>query len=111
MVVAEGLEFLLGWLFILEPLRLELGRPKASDLAPRAGGTLRRRLGDEQGGPRERARGKRSRAQLRTWEDHFLTSQPNCLAASAFFSGHQCPLGFSVPCHMAWGLAAGFRKV
>src|ERR1017187_9472131 len=42
-VEVEGLEFVLGWLLILEPLRLELGRPKASDLAPRTGRTLRRR--------------------------------------------------------------------
>jgi len=50
-LLVEGLESVLGWLFILEPLRLELGRPKASDLAPRTGGTLRwgrnRRAGRE----------------------------------------------------------------
>src|SRR5450631_3049707 len=29
-VEVEGLEFVFGWLFMMEPLRLELGRPRAS---------------------------------------------------------------------------------
>jgi hypothetical protein len=37
-VEVEGWEFVLGWLFMVEPLRLELGRLRASDLAPRTGG-------------------------------------------------------------------------
>ena len=36
-VAVEGCEFVLGWTFMVEPLRLELGRRKASGLAPRTG--------------------------------------------------------------------------
>ena len=48
-VEVEVWEFVLGWLFMVEPLRFELGRPKASDLAPRTGGTLRRRQSRQAG--------------------------------------------------------------
>ena len=89
-VEVEGWEFALGWIFMMEPLRLELGRPKASDLAPPNGRAPAQEAKPTRREGTVRARGKRSSAQLRTAEIHGFAN-PIRLSSSAFISSRRCP--------------------